>query len=63
MIILFQTTNKEYFIESNGSTFFVMDDAGQCRLATQSAVKAKNRMNSILSCYNFKNKVSLIDLK
>lgn len=62
MITLFQTENKEYFIDVNSNTYFVMDSAGQCRLATQSKVKAKNTMNRVLYSAGMEERVKLSDL-
>lgn len=63
MQTLFQTANKEYFIEFNGSTFFVMDSADQCRLATSSRIKAKNTMNRILNGAGINEQVTKEDLQ
>ncbi len=63
MTTLFQTANKEYFIEKNTNTFFVMDSAGQCALATSSAVKAKNLMNKVLYGAGLQERCTLQDLK
>lgn len=42
-----------YQIEFNGrSTYFVVDQHGSCRLATDTLRKAKNYLKRILSNYN-----------
>ena len=49
---------KEFKITFNGSnTYFLTDDSNECRLATNSLLKAKNLLKKLLICTNSKETI------